>query len=304
MKPGEAPQMPEWIEDMLPAGHLRYSLSVEASHSLHVMETGSGFPVLMVHGNPTWGFLYRQIVGLLGADAFRCITPDLIGLGFSSKPRRMDAHTLANHARWLGAAIDALELDGLIFVGQDWGGPIGLRALADRPHLVKGMVILNTVVAPPRPGFRPTAFHRFANMPIISNLAFQWAGFPQNLLHKVQSDPASIAGKVAKAYQYPLKKRKDRMAPLALARMVPGQKDHPSIPELDLCRNFVENFKGALEIVWGTGDPILGRALKRTREVLPNAPVTETRAGHFLQEEVPDQIAEAILRVSEKVEKG
>jgi len=301
MKPVEAPQMPEWIEEMLPAGYSRCSLAVDANQNLHVMETGSGFPVLMVHGNPTWGFLYRRIINQLATERFRGITPDLIGLGFSSKPRDSSAHTLANHAEWLGTAIDALSLDGLIFVGQDWGGPIGLRALADRAHLVKGMVILNTVVAPPRAGFKPTAFHRFANMPIVSNLAFQWAGFPQKMLHKVQGDSASISGKIAKAYQYPLKKRKDRMAPLALARMVPGHQDHPSISDLAVCRDFVQNFKGPVEIVWGKKDPILGRALKRTREVLPNAPVTETRAGHFLQEEVPDQIAEAILRVFEKV---
>lgn len=303
MEKREAPQMPEWIEEMLPADHLRYSVAVDAPQSLHIMEIGSGFPVLMVHGNPTWGFLYRQIINQLGIKCFRCITPDLIGLGFSSKPRESKAHTLANHAEWLGAAIDALSLEGLIFVGQDWGGPIGLRALADRPHLVKGMVILNTVVAPPRPGFKPTAFHRFANMPIVSHLAFQWAGFPQNMLHKVQGDPNSISGKIAKAYQYPLKKRKDRTAPLALARMVPGHQDHPSIPELARCRDFAQNFKGPVEIVWGEKDPILGRALKRTSEILPDAPVTETRAGHFLQEEVPDQIAEAISRVFEKVEK-
>ena len=304
MKSGEASQVPEWIEAMLPAGHSRYSLAVDARQNLHVMETGSGFPVLMVHGNPTWGFLYRRIINQLGKERFRCITPDLIGLGFSSKPRDSKVHTLANHAKWLGAAIDALSLDGLIFVGQDWGGPIGLRALADRAYLVKGMVILNTVVAPPRPGFKPTAFHRFANMPIVSDLAFRWAGFPQNMLHKVQGDPKSISGKIAKAYQYPLKKRKDRMAPLALARMVPGHPDHLSIDDLNVCRDFAQNFKGPVEIVWGKRDPILGRALKRTREILPDAPVTETGAGHFLQEEVPERIAEAIIRVLDKAENG
>lgn len=298
----KAPPIPAWIEAMLPAGYVRYSLDVDSDRRMHVMETGSGFPVLMLHGNPTWGFLYRQVIAHLGPENRRCITPDLIGLGFSSKPRRMDAHTLANHAGWLGAAIDALKLDGLIFVGQDWGGPIGLRALADRAHLVKGIVILNTVVAPPRPGFKPTAFHRFANMPVVSNLAFQWGGFPQNLLHKVQGDAASISGKVADAYRYPLRKRKDRAAPLAMARMVPGHQAHPSIPDLEVCQKFIEDFKGPVEIVWGTRDPILGRALRRTRQILPDAPVTETSAGHFLQEEVPEQIAGAISRVIEKAE--
>ena len=300
----KAPPIPNWIEEMLPVGHVRYSLDVEAGKSMHVMETGSGYPVLMLHGNPTWGFLYRQVIAHLGSENWRCITPDLIGLGFSCKPRRMDVHTVANHAKWLGAMIDRLELDGLIFVGQDWGGPIGLRALADRAHLVKGMVILNTVVAPPRPGFKPTAFHRFANMPVVSDLAFRWGGFPQNMLHKVQGDPSSITGKIAKAYKHPLKKRRDRAAPLALARMVPSHHDHPSIAELEICQKFVEGFKGPVEIVWGKRDPVLGRALKRTRQILPEAPVTETGAGHFLQEEVPGQIAAAVSRVFDKSVQG
>ena len=293
-----APDIPRWIETLLPEGHRRYSVPVDSQTCIHVTETGDGFPVLMQHGNPTWGFLYRHIMAALAADGFRCIAPDLVGLGFSTKPADMAAHTLAKHAGWIGGVMDALDLKEFIFVGQDWGGPIGMRAIADRPGRLKGAVLMNTAVAPPKPGFKPTAFHRFANMPIVSDMVFRLFGFPQVILHKVQGDPESIRGDVARAYRYPLKRFRENMAPLALARMVPGSAGHPSIPELDVCRNYIAAFDGPVELVWGMRDPILARALKRTTELLPDAPVTRTRAGHFLQEEVPDQIAAAIRRVA------
>jgi cis-3-alkyl-4-acyloxetan-2-one decarboxylase len=292
------PIIPDWIENMLPDGNHRYAANVDDQKMMHVVETGKGFPVLMLHGNPTWGFLYRKIIQRLSGQNLRCIAPDLMGLGFSSKPDRVEDHTLDNHASWMGSLIDQLRLDGLILVIQDWGGPIGVRALADRSHLLKGLVVLNTAIMPPKPDFKPTPFHKFSNMPVISHIVFRLFHFPQNMLDRVQGDPESIRGDVAKAYQFPLKKFKDNLAPLALARMVPNSLSHPSVEPLQKCKALAESFKGPCEIVWGKKDPILGRVLPRIKGVLPHANITETNAGHFLQEEVPDQIAEAVLRVA------
>jgi pimeloyl-ACP methyl ester carboxylesterase len=291
------PEMPLWISKMLPDNNIRYAMDVGNGETMHVMESGQGFPVLMLHGNPTWGFLYRRVMESLSGEEIRCIAPDLIGLGFSSKPGEMSQHTLENHARWLGSLIDQLDLEGLVFVGQDWGGPIGLRALADRAHLLKGLVILNTAIAPPKPDFKPTAFHKFSQMPVVSSIVFRVLGFPQGILHRTQGNPVSISGNTAKAYQYPLRKFKDNAAPLALARMVPNSMTHPSVEPLKKCQAMAESFKGPAEIAWGDKDPILGRAFKRVHAMLPNAGVTRTQAGHFLQEEVPDEIAAAIRKV-------
>jgi haloalkane dehalogenase len=290
------PDMPAWIEDMLPAGIHRKDVDVHGQ-LMHVMEWGGGMPVLMLHGNPTWGFLYRKIVYLLRDMPLHCIVPDLIGLGFSSKPRSMNDHSLINHASWLGSFIDSLGLEGMILVCQDWGGPIGVRTFADRPHLLKGLVVLNTALRPPHQGFRPTLFHRFSNLPFISDFVFRLLGFPQNVLHKIQGDPSSIQGKVAQAYRYPLRHISDRIAPLALARMVPSSLTHPSIKELKVCEEFIRTFQGPSAIVWGEKDPILGRALRRMRELMPDASVQRTKAGHFIQEEEPDAIAQAIREV-------
>src|SRR6266545_4048007 len=165
---------------------------------MHVMEWGAGRPVLLLHGNPTWGFLYRKVVAALRGEPLRLVVPDLVGLGFSDKPRQASEHRLESHAGWLGALLDGLALEGLVFVGQDWGGPIGLRALAERPGLAKGLVVLNTGVGPPRPGFRPTLFHRLARVPLVSDILFRALAFPQRILHRVQGDPASISGDVAR----------------------------------------------------------------------------------------------------------
>jgi haloalkane dehalogenase len=290
-----APELPPAIAREV-EGFKRYRVDTGAWR-MHVMEVGAGPAVLMLHGNPTWGFLYRRVARLL-AEGYRVIMPDLVGFGLSDKPHQRCLHTIENHASWLGELVDALDLREFIFVGQDWGGPIGLRLLADRPWLARGMVLMNTVVGPPKAGSKPTSFHRFARMPIISDLAFRGLNFPLPILHRVQGDPGSIRGDVARAYAYPFEHLRDRKGPLALARMVPDTDQHPSVPALVACQSFADAYRGPVGLVWGLRDPILGRLLPRTQRTFPNARSWETQAGHFLQEEVPETIAEAVSWVA------
>jgi haloalkane dehalogenase len=292
----QPPPLPDWLARQLP--FRRSLVDVGDGLRMHVMEQGSGRPVLMLHGNPSWGYLWRKVARALVDAPLRLIMPDLIGLGLSDKPRDPAAHTLENHARWLGALIDQLALDPLVLVIQDWGGPVGLRALADRPQLLAGLVLGNTAIAPPRPGFRPTAFHRFSQLPLVSDLVFRLGGFPQNVMAFTQGDRSSIRGEVARAYRWPLRHIRDRVAPLALARMVPDSLQHPSVPALARCLQLVDSFTGPAAIVWGDRDPVLGRVRTFIERHLPNAPVTRTNAGHFLQEEVPDELAAAVRHVT------
>ncbi len=293
----EAEPLPRWLARELPFE--RYYLKLE-EHRLHVMEAGNpqGRPVLMLHGNPSWGFLWRKVARELAGERLRLIMPDLVGLGLSDKPRDPSVHRLERHAHLIATLMQALALEDVVFVGQDWGGPIGLLAFESEPSRLSGMVLLNTVVGPPRPGFRPTAFHRFARMPVISELAFRGLGFPQSMLWVVQGDKRSIRGDVARAYRYPLRSRRDNRAPLALARMVPDSLEHPSIATLERVQRVVEGFTGPVELVWGDRDPVLGRVRTHLERSLPRARVTRTSAGHFLQEEVPGPIAAAIRRVA------
>jgi pimeloyl-ACP methyl ester carboxylesterase len=284
--------LPRWLARMFPEGMRRTMIG-----GVHVAEWGDegARPVLMMHGNPTWCFLWRKVVRELSSEPLRLVVPDLIGLGCSEKPRDPSVHTLEAHSAWIGAVIDELDLRDLIFVGQDWGGPIGLHALSSRLDRVGGMVILNTVPGPPREGFKPTAFHAFARSR-AADLVFR-LGFPQNGLFMAQGDKTSIFGRAALGYWWPLRHIRDRVAPLALARMVPDSMHHASIEPLRACQEAVTSFRGPIEIVWGDRDSVLGSVIRHVERLLPHARVTRTQAGHFLQEEVPREIADAVRRV-------
>jgi pimeloyl-ACP methyl ester carboxylesterase len=294
----DAPPLPDWLARQLP--FRRSLVDVGDGLRMHVMEQGAGRPVVMLHGNPSWGYLWRKVARALVDEPLRIVMPDLVGLGLSDKPRDPSLHTVENHARWLGALYDALGLDRFVFVGQDWGGPVGLRALAERPSRAAGLVLANTVIGPPRPGFKATAFHRFARMPLVSDVAFRLLGFPQNAMDRAQGDRASISGEVARAYRWPLRRIRDRVAPLAMARMVPHDASHPSIASLQRCQEFVDGFAGPIALVWGDRDPVLGRVRSFLERHLPSAPMTRTQAGHFLQEEVPDALAAAVRDVTRR----
>lgn len=295
--PGIPPSLPPFIERQLPSDVERHLIDV-GGYRMHVMERGSGQPVLMIHGNPTWGFLWRKVAVALTNDRLRVVMPDLIGLGLSDRPKHASEHTLENHAGWLAALVDALGLVDLVLVVQDWGGPMGLLLLAQRPDLVSGLVLLNTVVGPPRAGFRPSFFHRFARWPLVSDVAFRLLGFPQIVLHRVQGDPSSIRGDVARAYRWPLRGSARNAAPLALARMVPNSGDHPSMAPLLRCERAFLGFHGKIALVWGERDPILGRVVNHVARLRPDARVTQTPAGHSVQEEVPGEIADAVRFVA------
>lgn len=296
--------LPAFIEAQLPAGVRHQTLAADGEQ-VHVMEWGprDGRAIVLVHGNPTWGFLWRKVVAAVvaRAPALRLIVPDLVGLGLSSRPAAA-AHTLGNHGRWLGAVIDKLAPGPLVLVAQDWGGPIGLRAMADREARLVGLVLGNTAVGPPAATFKPTLFHRLARAPIVSDLLFRGLGFPLGVLHLSQGDKRSIRGDVARAYRWPLRSLKSRVAPLALARMVPDSRSHPTVPELEICERVYREAKGPVALVWGVRDPILGRVIGHAARLRPDASVLRTEAGHFLQEEVPGELAAAIVDVAARAD--
>ncbi len=297
----DAPPLPGWLAAMLP---FRRSVVRVGGWAMHVMEQGEGLPVLLLHGNPTWGFLWRRVAKALAGEKLRLVMPDLVGLGLSDHPARLEVHSLDFHARQVGALVDALGLSRFVFVGQDWGGPIGACVCAERKERVAGAVVLNTALGPPKPGFRPTLFHRLSHVPVVSTALFRGLLFPARGISFAQGDRASVAGDVARAYRWPLADRRTNGAPLALARMVPDSLSHPSVPRLEQSQAWAASFRGPAAIVWGERDPVLGRLRRRAEALLPHAKVTTTQAGHFLQEEVPQDIAEAIRAVAAQAQPG
>lgn len=283
---------------MLPVQRCTFELQEGpyAGRSMHVIDEGPADAptVVFVHGNPTWSFLWRKVIAAL--PGFRCVAPDLLGFGLSARLRSAVDHTIPNHTETLVALTQALVPGPFIVVGQDWGGPLAVQLARALPDRVRGVVLGNTaVLLPKRP--RGSTFHAFARLPLVSDLAFRGLGFPQNMMWAAQGDRSSIRGRVAKAYRWPLRRASDRVGPLALARMVPDRPEHASMVSLREGEAWLRAFEGPTGLVWGTRDPILGRALARHERGLPRAEVTVTDAGHFLQEEVPEAIAAAVKSV-------
>ena len=303
----EAPPLPEWLARHMPFPRAGYVLETgaDAGRLVHFIDRGAerdgaqAPPVLLLHGNPTWSFLWRGVIARL--PELRCIAPDMLGLGLSARLPRLEDHTVERHGAAMAELVERLDLRRVILVGQDWGGPLASQVGARLPERIAGVVYANTVAAlPAHP--RGTLFHKLARVPLVSDLVFRGLGFPQNLLWTVQGDRRSLRGEVARAYRWPLRTWRDRVAPLALARMVPNGPDHPSVPALRRGEEWARAFTGPMALVWGLRDPVLGRALRRHERAFPRAAVTRVEtAGHFLQEEVPEILAAAIEEVAGRV---
>lgn len=304
MKIAAAPPLPGFLARALPFDRGLASVQGDRLHFLDVTAAAPRTVVLLFHGNPTWSFLWRKVIRALDPKgrALRVIAPDLLGLGLSDKPRSPRAHSLALHVARMHELVEGLLArdplrNRIVVAGQDWGGPIGagvaMRLEEARPGSVRAMLWSNTAVLAPQ-RFETTAFHRFAHAPLISDVAFRLLGFPLRSLDGVQGRRGSITGEVARAYRWPLRDPRDRAAPIGLARMVPNTPDHPTVPHLEAIGRFVTSFERPIGLVWGTQDPILGRALARHERALRPAFVDRTDAGHFLQEEVPELLAQRI----------
>lgn len=289
--------LPDWIEKMLPAG-TRHDEFASSLGRLHFLRRGDGRQVVLVHGNPTWSFLWRKVMNELPPDQYEALAPDLMNLGLSDDLKTGDFN-LESHVRYMSEYFRSQLKPGAILVVQDWGGPIGLLAASRVPELFAGFVILNTGIAAPRFPLRLSWFHRLSNLPVLSDFVFGVLGFPLRSLHTVQADKSSIRGAVAKAYRFPIGLSRRRSA-LLYARMVPSSENHPSLPFFHDLERFCGTLKN-VEVVWGTQDPILGTRVKSVRKVLSQARMTEVPAGHFLQEEAASEIAQAISRIAARI---
>ena len=164
----EAFPLPNYAAAFINDEYKSYLVEVESGIKVHILEVGTGYPIYMQHGNPTSGFLYRKVAEHLPTDRFRIIMPTMVGLGFSSKVPVAD-HTVENHNRWLNTALSELALDKLIYVGQDWGGIIGVGALSLSPELIEGIVMMNTAIYAPTEKCSFLAYMTLSERPLSTN---------------------------------------------------------------------------------------------------------------------------------------
>ena len=300
----EAFPLPNYAAAVVSDDYKSYFIEVEPGIKIHVLEVGQGYPVYLQHGNPTSGLLYRKVAAMLPLGRVRVIMPTMVGLGYSTKIPASE-HTLDNHMRWMNRVLTTLELTEAVYAGQDWGGPVGMGALSLSPGVLKGAVVMNTGFRAPRTPMDLSRAHALVKTPLVGELVVE-AMSPVffTRLAQVQGDPATISPRVIDLYRRPLEDSGNAKATLALMRMVADGPDHASSPALRHIERYVEGLDIPVELVWGMNDPILGRGLPLMQKMFPTAPVIETEAGHFLQEEVPEIIAAALLRIVDKAHKN
>lgn len=258
---------------------------------VHYIDEGSGPPLLLCHGSPTWSFLYRHIVKAL-RDRYRCIAVDYPGFGLSERPAGF-GYTIAEHTAVLGELIDHLQLDGYVLMGQDWGGPIGLGAATARADRVTGIVLGNTL-------FWPTeAVANRAFSVIMGSRPMQRRILDQNfLVERVLLAELGRKLTAAEADHY------RAVQPTAEARqglaMMPKE-IRAARPLLDQLARDVPALLGdkpAL-LVWGMRDMVFrpNACIPRMRAAFTDLDVVELPgARHFIQEHAPDEIAAAIAK--------
>lgn len=262
---------------------------------LHYVEEGEGEPVLLLHGNPTWSYLYRRFIPPLAEAGHRAIALDHMGFGRSDRPSGHRRYTMRAHVENLLAFIRALDLRGLTLVMQDWSGPIGLGAAVEEQDRVSRLVIMNTGVGV-FPEDTPMPFHEPFLKPGLGEMLCLGANlFVEGMFAGMR--PENATPLVAEAYRAPFPDYYSRVPILAEIRDVPIGADHPTAPAMmELAGNLPELVRPTL-IVWGMKDRVFPPALlEGWKAIYPHAEVLELPdARHYLQEDEPGAITARIV---------
>jgi pimeloyl-ACP methyl ester carboxylesterase len=271
--------------------------SVEGGRMSFVDEGGADAPpLLLLHGNATWSWLYRKVIPKL-AERFRVIAPDLVGFGLSDKPSAVGYHTLAQHASNLTALANALGLTKLTLVASDWGGPIGLSYAAAHPENIQRILLMNTWASV------PDAHFQWELSPGIRSarggLASLFTNAPLRIVREGSAKPLS-AESVA-GYKFSLASKQSRDATRELARNIPLAVSDPEYQSFQGLHAGLRKIIAPVEILWGTRDPLFGGKLwpYLLRDAFPSASEPEflDNAGRLVPEDAPDRVIDKLLEI-------
>jgi haloalkane dehalogenase len=249
-------------------------------------------PVLMLHGEPSWSYLYRRMIPVLVAAGYRVICPDLVGFGRSDKPVRLEDHTYARHVEWVRALVfDVLNLDRVTLVGQDWGGLIGLRLAAEHPDRFERLVVANTGL-PTGDIPMPDIWWRFREA-IQGRPTIDVGWFVQGGCRRQMSDA------VRAGYDAPFPDDSYCAGPRAMPGLVPTSPDDPAAPANRAAWAALRESPTPMLVAFSDGDPITGAMGPIFQREMRGAqgydhPVIHG-AGHFLQEDAGEELAKHIV---------
>src|SRR3954453_18352867 len=249
-------------------------------------------PVLLLHGEPSWSFLYRWMIPVLLDAGLRVVAPDLVGFGRSDKPSEPSDYSYARHVEWMRSAVlDELGLTGITLVGQDWGGLIGLRLVAEHADRFARVVVANTGLPT---GDQPMtdaflAWQRFA----LESPRFEVGRIVSN------GSGTPLAPEVVAAYDAPFPDDSYTAGARAFPALVPTRPDDPAAADNRAAWEALTRWEKPFLTAFSDGDPITGGGERVFQKLVPGAqgmPHTTLRGGgHFLQEDVGPDLARVVV---------
>jgi len=261
---------------------------------LHHLDEGSpdGEVVLLMHGEPSWSFLYRHMIPALVDAGLRCVVPDLVGFGRSDKPAERSDYSYARHVEWMRSALlDQLDLRDVTLVGQDWGGLVGLRVAAENPDCFARIVVANSGLPtgdrPPTDAF--LAWQRFSQ----EAEEFPVGGIVNG------GCTSSLTPEVIAGYDAPFPDDSYKAGARVFPTLVPTSPDDPAADANRAAWRVLEHWDKPVLTAFSDGDPITRGGARPFESRIPGAQgqahATITGAGHFLQEDRGPELAAVIV---------
>jgi haloalkane dehalogenase len=250
-----------------------------------------GPAVLLLHGEPTWGYLYRRMIPPLIAAGYRCVAPDLIGFGRSDKPTKRSAYTYASHVRWVTTLLDSLRVTFRSVFAQDWGGLIGLRVIADHPERFETVAIGNTGL--PVGETLGEGFDRWLEM--SQSMEVMDCG----LLLQFATQARELTDMEMDAYRAPFPDETYMAGAREFPCLVPITPDHGGVDENRAAWTELERWEKPFLTLWCPGDPVLGHLDREFIDPVPCAAGQPHQrfspGGHFIQDDRGDDVAAAMI---------
>ena len=260
---------------------------------MHYVDEGprDGRVVLMLHGEPSWSFLYRKMIPVFARAGLRAVAPDLIGFGRSDKPTRQGDYTYARHVAWTKALLESIDLKNVTLVAQDWGSLVGLRMAMENAPRFSRIVIAN--------GFLPTADRRVPRAFRLWRAFARWSPlFPIGRI-VASGCVTKMSPRVRAAYDAPFPSHAYKAGARAFPALVPTEPNDPAVPASRQAWRALGEWNKPFLTLFGKNDPILGAADRPLQAHVPGAkgqPHERFWGGHFVQEDRGEFLAERIVR--------